>query len=182
MVGSGRRRGRPRRPPTPPGIRVRTKAVPVKPLCFCLIACLPISAQPYLADSVRYLRLQGPLTRHLLKKIRNSTHIWPTGSALCRVVSSTHMASADFYQPIVPPFSDSSTWQTGRPPRVGRATFIPYTRRIYFYTFRVIIGLWILWPPRPGVAAFMRLLFVGPGLCLQLPSDSTSQWTPLLFG
>jgi len=63
------------------------------------------------------------------------------------------MASADFYQPIVPPFSDSSTWQTGRPPRVGRATFIPYTRRIYFYTFRVIIGLWILWPPRPDVAA-----------------------------
>jgi hypothetical protein len=27
----------------------------------------------------------------------------------------------------------------------------------------------------------MRFLFVGPGLCLQLPSDSTSRWTPLLF-
>ena len=54
--GSGRRRGYPRRPPTPPGIRFRTKAVPAKPLCFCLIACLLISAQPYLADSVRYLQ------------------------------------------------------------------------------------------------------------------------------
>ena len=47
----------PKYPPTPPGIRFRTKAVPAKPLCFCLIACLPISAQPYLADSVRYLQL-----------------------------------------------------------------------------------------------------------------------------
>lgn len=56
-VRSGRRRGRPRRPPTPPGIRFRTKAVPAKPLCFCLIACPPISAQPYLTDSVRYLQL-----------------------------------------------------------------------------------------------------------------------------
>ena len=28
----------------------------------------------------------------------------------------------------------------------------------------------------------MRFLSVGPEICLQLPSDSTSQWTPLLFG
>jgi hypothetical protein len=28
----------------------------------------------------------------------------------------------------------------------------------------------------------MRLLFVGPGLCLQLPLDSASRRTPLLFG
>lgn len=28
----------------------------------------------------------------------------------------------------------------------------------------------------------MRFLFVRPRFCLQLPSDSTSQWTPLLFG
>ena len=36
------------------GRRCNNKA---KPLCFCLIACLPISAQPYLADSVRYFQL-----------------------------------------------------------------------------------------------------------------------------
>jgi len=28
---------------------------------------------------------------------------------------------------------------------------------------------------------YMRFLFVGAGFCLQLPSDSTSRWTPLLF-
>ena len=28
----------------------------------------------------------------------------------------------------------------------------------------------------------MRFLSVGPEICLQLPSDSTSRWTPLLFG
>src|SRR5664279_6237892 len=27
----------------------------------------------------------------------------------------------------------------------------------------------------------MQFLFVGPNVCLQLPSDSTSQWTPLLL-
>ena len=27
----------------------------------------------------------------------------------------------------------------------------------------------------------MRFLSVGPRICLQLPSDSTSRWTPLLF-
>ena len=27
----------------------------------------------------------------------------------------------------------------------------------------------------------MRFLSVGPEICLQLPSDSTSRWTPLLF-
>ena len=94
----------------------------------------------------------------------------------------TLTASADFCQPLPSLCNDGSTWQVGRSPRVRRATFIPYTRRIYFYIFRVIIGLWILLPPRPDVAASMRFLFVGPGLCLQLPPDSTSQWTPLLFG
>ena len=65
----------------------------------------------------------------------------------------TLTASADFCQPIPSLCSDGSTWQVDRSPRVRRATFIPYTRRIYFYIFRVIIGLWILWPPRPDVAA-----------------------------
>jgi hypothetical protein len=33
----------------------------------------------------------------------------------------------------------------------------------------------------PHCAASIRFLFVGPAPCLQLPSDSTSRWTPLLF-
>jgi hypothetical protein len=28
----------------------------------------------------------------------------------------------------------------------------------------------------------MRFVYLDSGLCLQLPSDSTSRWTPLLFG
>ncbi|MBE6093803.1 MAG: hypothetical protein E7201_11670 [Selenomonas ruminantium] len=28
----------------------------------------------------------------------------------------------------------------------------------------------------------MRFLFVRPEICLHLPSDSTSRWTPLVFG
>jgi hypothetical protein len=34
----------------------------------------------------------------------------------------------------------------------------------------------------PRCAASIRFLFVGPALCLQLPSDSISRWTPLPFG
>ena len=32
------------------------------------------------------------------------------------------------------------------------------------------------------VACLMRFLFVSSGICLHLPSDSTSRWTPLVFG
>jgi len=34
----------------------------------------------------------------------------------------------------------------------------------------------------PRYAASIRFLFVKPALCLQLPSDSASRRTPLLFG
>jgi hypothetical protein len=69
----------------------------------------------------------------------------------------THTASADFCPPIPSLFNDGSTWQDDRSPRVRRATFVPCARHIYFYIFPVIIGLWILWPPRPGVAASYAL-------------------------
>src|SRR5258706_1681319 len=32
------------------------------------------------------------------------------------------------------------------------------------------------------LARLMRFLFVGPALCLRLPSDPTSRWTPLPSG
>jgi len=32
------------------------------------------------------------------------------------------------------------------------------------------------------VATSMRFLFIGPAVCLRLPSDPTSQWTPLPSG
>jgi len=107
-----------------------------------------MSAQPYLTDSVRYFRLQGPLARHLLRAGRNPVSRFPTGSALCRAVIPAHTASADFCRSIPTPYGAGSPRQIDRPPRVRRATFLPYTRRIYFHTFRVTIGLWISWPPR----------------------------------
>ena len=62
-------------------------------------------------------------------------------SALYRLVRPTPMASADFCQPIPAPLDTGSTGQVDRPPRVMRVTFIPYTRRIYSHTLRMIIGL-----------------------------------------
>ena len=52
-------------------------------------------------------------------------------SALHRLVSPTIMTSADFCQPIPMSLDIGSTRQADRPPRVMRATFPPYTRRIY---------------------------------------------------
>ena len=80
-------------------------------------------------------------------------------------------ASADFCRPIPTPCDAGSTRQSGSSPRVRRVTFVPYTRRIYGHTFRMISGfgyfgsLAQMWTPH------MRFLFVRPGLCLQLPSD-----------
>lgn len=36
-------------------------------------------------------------------------------------------------------------------------------------------------PPRPPADASMPFVFLGPGFRIQLPSDPTSRWTPLLF-
>ena len=75
-----------------------------------------------------------------------------------------------------------------RSPRVKRATFIPYTRRIYFSTFPGDYRASGLFAPSPRWSCpgtrlrVMRFVFLGPGLCVPLPSDSTSRWTPLRFG
>ena len=80
------------------------------------------------------------------------------------------MASADPSLPIPPPYDSSSTRQVTRYPRVRRATFIPYARRIYFLIFRVAIGLRILWPPRPDEAASYALRIPRAGT---LPTPSS---------
>ena len=92
------------------------------------------------------------------------------------------MASADFCHPIPTPYDVGSTRQDDRSPRVTRVTFIPYTRRINFHTFRMVWGFESLGPLAQMWLPHMRFLFVGPGLCLQLPSESGSPQTPLLFG
>jgi len=43
----------------------------------------------------------------------------------------------------------------------------------------VAIGLKLLWQPYPHVLPPIWFLFVRPEICLGLPLDSTSLWTPL---
>ena len=50
------------------------------------------------------------------------------------------MPSADFCRFILPPHGDSSTWQTGRSPRVRRATFTLMPAACTAHTFRASIG------------------------------------------
>ena len=61
-------------------------------------------------------------------------------------------------------------------------TFTAYIRRIYVPTFRMVSGFESFGPLAQMGPPHIRWLFVGPQFCLQLPSDSPSRWTPLLFG
>ena len=92
------------------------------------------------------------------------------------------MTSADFWALIPAPLDTDSTWQTPRSPRVMHTHLPPYARRIYVRAFRTGIGLWRDWTPHPTRPPRMWFLFVEPGFCLRLPSDSTSRWTPLPSG
>ena len=132
---------------------VRHTAVPVAFGFRVLNACRPISARPYLADSVHYFQLWAPLRDICSRRSENSPRVlrqvrafigW-SGRLLCRLLI-----------PATPSRRLATTlphWQGNRPPRVRRATFLPPTRRIYFRTFRMAIGLQVFRPPRPGTAA-----------------------------
>ncbi len=91
------------------------------------------------------------------------------------------MASADFWRIIGKSLDLPSSWQSARPPRVMRT---PFTLMTAAYTSTRSVSV-------PGFddigrltprARLMRFLFVGPALCLRLPSDPTSRWAPLPFG
>ena len=97
------------------------------------------------------------------------------------------MASADFCQfsrtllhGLL--FRNSSPQLTGRPPRVRTITFIPSTRCIYCLELRAVLDFVLFCKLiRSTYQPYMQFLFIEPGLCLQLLSDSTSRWTPLLL-
>jgi len=92
------------------------------------------------------------------------------------------MASADSCRSIPARRRAGSSWQTGRSPGVRRVTFAAHTRRIYDAEFRMTSGFESLGPLAHATSPRMRLLLVGPQLCLQLPSDPASRRQPLLFG
>jgi hypothetical protein len=49
------------------------------------------------------------------------------------------------------------------------------------YCVRVIFGLRFVLQAHPHSVCLIVFVFLGPELCRQLPSDSTSRWTPLLL-
>ena len=65
--------------------------------------------------------------------------------------------------------------QMSRPPRVRRVTFLPHTRRIYAPSVRMASGFGSFCPLAHLQDASMRFVFLGPGVCLQLPSHPTSR-------
>ena len=91
-------------------------------------------------------------------------------------------ASADFCRPVPSPSGAGSTPVAGRqddgPPRVRHVTFGPSTCRIYGRPFRVISGFGSACSLAQARPPHMRLLFVRPALCLQLPSDPASRRRP----
>jgi hypothetical protein len=66
-----------------------------------------------------------------------------------------------------------------RPPRVRTIAFIPCTRHIYCIGFGQCWTSSCYADSSTQMQPRMRFLFIGSGLCLRLPSDSTSRWTPL---
>ncbi|HUZ58991.1 MAG TPA: hypothetical protein VMU83_11800, partial [Hanamia sp.] len=65
------------------------------------------------------------------------------------------------------------------PHRVSISAFSSCRLCIYSIMFRTVIGLLYLWLHHPHYTAYIQFLFVGANFCRCLPSDSTSQWTPL---
>ena len=93
------------------------------------------------------------------------------------------MASADFYPPIATPHGvGQPRWQTGRPPRVRRLTFAPYTRRIYAGSVPDGIGLRVFWPARPPTGASYAIRVPQAGALPTASFRPRLATTPLLFG
>jgi len=61
--------------------------------------------------------------------------------------------------------------QPDRSPRVRRVTFIPYTRSIYDSVVRMTLGFGRSGSLAHQLSPRMPFVYLGPGLCLQLPSD-----------
>ena len=118
-------------PAAPPYIRFRIRRF-LTSICSINRQCLTSYKRPALPRDFRsLLPALGPLSRHLLRTYRKVVWLNMSGSVLHCAVKTATMTSADFWQPIPTPYDAGSTRQVDRSPRVIRATFLPYTRRIY---------------------------------------------------
>ena len=91
------------------------------------------------------------------------------------------MASADFLPFVVTMFRFEYVYSFSptRPPRVSVATFASYICCIYTLKFGQYWTSFCYGNSSVSSMPYMQFLFVRPRLCLRLPSDSTSRWTPL---
>ena len=113
------------------------------------------------------------LTRHLLLCVFCSALLPDTSGILWLLLtsasSSIHYCMACYPQP------------ADRPPRVRTIAFIPSTRCIYRVESGQYGTSFCLANSSTPLRPYMQFLFIEPGFCLQLLSDSTSRWTPLLL-
>ena len=92
------------------------------------------------------------------------------------------MASANFSQFVVIAHSFEYVYlmRLRDLPQVRAKSFLSSTYHIYVHCFRVGMDF-NPFGGRIHTSRLVRFLFAMPRVCLQLPSDSTSRWTPLLF-
>jgi hypothetical protein len=148
-------------------------------------AAVPVSApetardrfRPSLSALAPPWRASASLTRIEVCCPTPVFHVWAfshSRNLLCPLLTSDR-SSLHLSMPV-------AQGQTVRPPRVLRTHLRAYLCRIYAAAFRASIGLYRYAPAHPAAPPLSAELFVRPALCLQLPSDSTSRWTPLPFG
>ena len=88
-------------------------------------------------------------------------------------------ASADFWKPLrIPCGIPCRLRQVPRPPRVRTAAFTPHPPHLLHHRL-MATGFALSRKLAPIMQPGMRFVFLGSGLCLRLPSDPTSRWTPL---
>jgi hypothetical protein len=89
------------------------------------------------------------------------------------------MASADFCEPFKIPYGIFSRYrQARRPPRVRTAAFPPHPPHLLHHNL-MVMGFAFSRKLTLMIQPDMRFVFLRSAFCLRLPSDSTSQWTPL---
>ncbi len=166
-------------PPTPPYVRFRIRRFPLLS-AQCVTFARRSKEHPAIPPGFCPLPpASGPLARHLLRAVGKATRRMATGSALHPLVRQASMASADFsLRPAwASPFQASGEISQGKTrdlPPIYPPHILPH------------LPGWLSGFGSCGLLAQVRLppmqfLFVGPGVCLQLPSDAGSPRLPLLF-
>ena len=125
-----------------------------------------------------------------VKRFRTAASLCIRLSALWQIAASPYfhflshffdstMTSADFSQFAVATDFIPCFHLLVRSPRVRTITFLPCNRCIYLVKFGQYWTSLCFASSSASRRPYMHFLFVGSGLCLRLPSDSTSRWTPL---